>query len=117
MLAQADADAPRQPFATGDSGGVLRTLGHGIYQCALPGDATGRAFEPVPEESFSIGPGSSYRAETGSGIYLMRGDTVTFTRGPKKGERFEQTGQSTLVKLGPEGDRTRLTCTRLPSSR
>ena len=95
------------------SSGTLGILQHGTYQCALPGDAGGRAFVDVPEEGFRIGAASSYTNPQGNGIYLLRGGEVTFTRGPKKDQRFVRLGNNTLQKLNPDGSPSKLICTRL----
>lgn len=90
-------------------GGMLATMPHGTYQCALPGDALGKAFIVVEEEQFSIGTASSYRSAEGRGTYILRGEKLTFTRGPKKGETFERVGTNQLK-------RGKLLCTRLGST-
>ncbi len=110
VVVRAQDAAPPPP------GGMLATMPHGIYQCALPGDAAGRAYEPVPEERFRIRTASSYRDERGSGTYILRGSELTFTRGPKKGERFRRVGENQLIKL-ENGEPTKLRCTRLLGSR
>ncbi|MBA4052241.1 MAG: elongation factor P, partial [Erythrobacter sp.] len=51
----------------------------------------------------------------GSGIYLLRGTEVVFTRGPKKDQRFRVLGENTLQKLAPGGGLTKLICTRVGS--
>jgi len=95
-------------------GRPLRTLPHGAYQCALPGDAAGDAFTPVTSEGFRIVPGSGYRDADGArGIYLLRGSEVVFTSGSKKGQRFARVGNSTLKRLKADGAKGRLSCTRL----
>lgn len=38
------AQQPAGPEAQRDTGGMLRTLEHGTWRCALPGDATGAAW-------------------------------------------------------------------------
>lgn len=102
-----------QPRVNAPSTGVLGTLQHGNYQCALPGDAGGEAYRVVPEESFRVAAASSYSNDKGRGIYLLRGDEVVFTRGPKKDERFIRLGDNTLRKLNPDGSPSKLICTRL----
>ena len=102
---QSTAPAPTQ--------GVLGILQHGNWQCALPGDAGSAAFVGLPDESFRISTASSYDSNAGSGIYLMRGNEVIFTRGPKKDQRFRRLGDNTLQKLGPDGSLTKMICTRL----
>ncbi|MEM6477206.1 MAG: elongation factor P [Pseudomonadota bacterium] len=98
--------------ASTPSGGMLKTMPQGRYQCALPGDAAGAAYKPVAAESFSIGAASSYRSSDGSGAYILRGDQLTFTRGPKKGERFKRVGTNQLRKMAGSTE-TKLLCTRL----
>ncbi|MCK0128542.1 elongation factor P [Erythrobacter sp. F6033] len=87
-------------------GGKLATMPKGTYQCALPGDAAGKAIEVVKEEEFRLGAASSYTDAEGKGIYLLRGKKFTFTRGPKKGEQFTRVGTNQLK-------RGKLICTRL----
>ena len=87
-------------------GGMLQTMPHGTYQCALPGDADGAAFVVVEEEQFRIGASSGYSNAEGSGTYILRGSEHSFTRGPKKGERFERIGTNQLK-------RGKMICTRL----
>ncbi|MEM7700976.1 MAG: elongation factor P [Pseudomonadota bacterium] len=95
-------------------GRPLRTLPHGTYSCALPGDANGDATTPVESEGFRIVPGSGYRdAEGVRGLYLLRGTRVTFTSGSKKGQRFERLGNNTLQRLKDDGSKSRMTCIRL----
>jgi hypothetical protein len=106
------ASRPAPRAATG-SGGVLGILQHGLWQCALPGDADGEAFIEVPEEAFRIGTASSYQSAEGEGIYLLRGNELLFTRGPKQNQRFRLRGENTLQKLDPDGNESKLICTRL----
>ena len=96
-------------------GGPLRTMPHGNYECALPGDAGGETITVVEAESFRISTASRYTSADGDGTYLMRGDNLVFTRGPKKDERFVRIGDNQLRKLDADGERTRLLCTRLGS--
>ena len=103
-------------LSTAPDGGVLSTMPHGLYQCSLPGDATADPFTPVPGEDFRISPSSSYSNKDGSGIYIMRGRSLTFTRGPKKGQRFERIGTNQLQRLNKSGEPDRLICTRLSGS-
>ncbi|TRD09994.1 elongation factor P [Erythrobacter insulae] len=90
------------------AGGPLQTMPHGTYQCALPGDAGGDAFRVVKSEEFRLGASSSYSNADGNGIYLLKGKSLTFTRGPKKGEQFTRVGTNQLK-------RGKLICTRLGS--
>ena len=97
-------------------GGPLRTMPHGNYECAMPGDAGSEAIMVVEAENFRISTASRYTSVAGDGTYLMRGDNLVFTRGPKKDERFLRIGANQLRKLDGAGERTRLLCTRLGSS-
>jgi hypothetical protein len=106
--------AASRPQGTATSG-VLGILQHGDWECALPGDAGGPAYVPVPAEAFRIGTASSYVNPEGSGIYLLRGSEVIFTRGPKKDQRFRVLGENTLQKLAPDGSLSKLICTRVGS--
>jgi hypothetical protein len=109
-----DREASRPQASTGaPAGGMLAILRHGDWQCAFPGDAGGAAFVEVPAEAFRIGTASSYVNAQGSGIYLMRGTEVVFTRGPKKDERFRALGENTLQKLNRDGSPSKLICTRI----
>ncbi|MEE4317335.1 MAG: elongation factor P [Erythrobacter sp.] len=110
-----DARPQGRPVAA-PGGGMLGTLQRGTWECALPGDAGGAAYVAVPEEGFIIGNASSYRNPEGRGIYLLRGNELIFTRGPKKDERFRRLGDNTLQKLEGDGSLSRLICTRLPGS-
>lgn len=92
---------------------MLTTMPHGEYQCAMPGDAAGDAFEPRPEESFSIGTASRYFSARGKGVYLMRGKELVFTRGPRKGEEFRRIGRYQLQRVNPDGKLAKLLCTRI----
>jgi len=98
-----------------DPGGMLRTLPRGTYQCALPGDAAGEAFVVVPEEGFRISTASRYQSSAGNGTYILRGRELTFTRGPKKDERFRRVGDNQVRKLDADGGETDILCTRLGS--
>lgn len=113
-----DRTATRAPsWASGPTSGSLGILQHGDWECALPGDAGGEAFVPVPAESFRIGTASSYMNPEGNGIYLLRGTEVLFTRGPKKDQRFKVLGDNTLQKRNPDGSLSKLICTRLSTAR
>lgn len=107
-----NASRPQASNGAGSSG-VLGILRHGDWQCALPGDAGGATFVEVPAEAFRIGTASSYISPAGSGIYLLRGTEVVFTRGPKKDQRFRVMGENTVQKLGEDGSLSKLICTRV----
>ena len=109
-----DRGASRPQSRSGaPTSGLLGILQHGEWQCALPGDAGGEAFIEVPEEAFRIGTASSYINPQGSGIYLLRGTELVFTRGPKKDQRFRVLGENTLQKLNADGSLSKLICTRI----
>lgn len=99
------------------SGGMLRTLPHGEYECALPGDAGGRSYEIVPSEGFRISTASRYSDRDGTGTYILRGNKLTFTAGPKNGQRFERVSENQLRKTNSDGKRSELLCTRLADRR
>ncbi len=96
--------------ATAD--GTLATMPHGNYDCSLPGDASGLARIPVETAHFRIASASSYRSKDGRGTYIMKGKVLTFTRGPKLGERYIRVGDNALQKLNEDGSTSRLLCTR-----
>lgn len=106
-------DSRPQGSTVPPSSGMLGVLQRGTWQCALPGSAGGAAFEVVEAESFTIGTASSYTNDKGSGIYLLRGNQLVFTRGPKKDERFLMVGDNTLQKIEADGTPGKLICTRL----
>lgn len=93
-------------------GGMLKTMPHGNYDCALPGDAGAQAYRVDEAENFRISTASRYTNTQGAGTYILRGDDLTFTRGPKKGERFVRVGTNQLRKLDSMGERTAILCTR-----
>ncbi|MFM7404033.1 MAG: elongation factor P [Erythrobacter sp.] len=113
----APADAAARPYNAKPVGGMLGVIRHGIWQCALPGDAGGEAFIDLPEEGFRIGTSSSYRSPAGTGIYLLRGTELVFTRGPKKDQHFRVLGVNTLQKLNADGSLSKLICTRVGGMR
>jgi len=92
--------------------GRLDTLPIGTYQCTLPGDASGPAWHRVPDADFTILNASSYEAKGSSGVYLLRGDLVTFTRGPLKGTVLERTGRIMLRERADDGTLGEMRCVR-----
>lgn len=93
-------------------GGPIDTIHRGEYHCELPGDATGPAGHPVPEERFEIISGSSYASAAGVGSYLLTGDILVMTSGPKRGQRFNRLSNNFLRKLAPDGTESQLRCVR-----
>lgn len=98
--------------ALGAPGGPIDTIHRGNYVCSQPGDATGPAGFPVPEEAFQVLSGSSYSTTEGRGTYLLTGDTLTMTSGPKRGQKFNRLSSNFLRKLGPDGTESTLRCVR-----
>ena len=92
---------------------MLRTMPHGPYECALPGDASREAWIPQDKESFRIARASRYRNEDGRGTYIMKGDELTFTAGPKNGQKMRRTGPNELRAINEDGSTGRLICVRV----
>lgn len=99
--------------AAASADGTLTTMPHGNYECSLPGDASGLARRPVETAHFRIASASSYRSGAGRGTYIMKGKVLTFTRGPKLGQRYKRVGENALQKLKADGTASRLLCTRI----
>ncbi len=93
-------------------GGPIATLQLGDYVCELPGDATGAAGIRQPQRDFTVLNASSYSASGGRGTYLLTGDQVRMTSGPKKGERFIKLSDNFLRALDAAGNQTALRCVR-----
>lgn len=93
-------------------GGPIDTIHRGSYACALPGDATGPVSHPVPAEDFEVLTGSSYGTTDGRGSYLLTGDVLTMTSGPKRGQKFNRLSSNFLRKLAPDGTDSKLRCVR-----
>jgi hypothetical protein len=92
-------------------GGEIDTLELGRYTCELPGDALGPRGVHVPGEDFAVVFGSSYRvAPHQRGTYLLTGDDVLFTSGPKRGNRYHRLSQGFLRKKNADGSDGDLRC-------
>jgi len=91
----------------------LKTMPHGVYECAYPGDASGLAWLTDESAGFILSNASSYRSARGSGTYLLKGKELTFTRGPKKGERYRRSGNNELVQVLADGSPGKLRCFRI----
>ena len=98
--------------ASAAPGGRLGTLPHGIYTCSTPGDASGKAWQVIPDGGFTINTASTYRTSAGNGTYLLTGDRIVFTRGPLEGQRFVRTGTGTLRWIDEKGVPGRVRCVR-----
>ena len=92
--------------------GRVDTLPLGQYECTLPGDASGPAWHRIPDSDFAILNASSYQARGARGIYLLRGDQVTFTTGPLRGLMFERSGARMLRERQADGSLGRMRCVR-----
>jgi hypothetical protein len=91
-------------------GGEIDTLQLGNYICELPGDALGPRGEHVPDADFAILYGSRYRSGGVGGTYLLTGDQVVMTSGPRKGERYHRLTQGFLRKQNANGSDGTLRC-------
>ncbi|MFT4028021.1 MAG: hypothetical protein QM676_14675 [Novosphingobium sp.] len=100
------------PALANQPAGALDTIHRGDYYCELPGDATTLAGFIVPEESFTITNGSSYMTSAGGGSYLLIGDVLTMTSGPKRGQKFSRISDNFLRKLESDGAESTLRCVR-----
>jgi len=111
LLAGLAACAPAQPIRP-VPGGEIGVLQQGQYVCELPGDATGPAGIRQDQQDFSIHNGSRYSTPAGRGTYLLVGDTVTMTSGPKKGQQFRKLSNNFLRELDSAARETDLRCVR-----
>lgn len=93
-------------------GGPIDSLDAGAYVCELPGDATGPAGIRQPDAGFTILNANSYEAEGGRGAYLLTGDVLALTSGPKRGQRFHRISNRFLRLIGPDGNDGPLRCVR-----
>lgn len=93
-------------------GGQIATLQHGTYVCELPGDATGPAGLRRPDRDFTVINTSSYLVDGQRGTYLLTGDLVTFTSGPRRGEKLTRLSANFLRELRPDGTPGPLRCVR-----
>jgi hypothetical protein len=91
-------------------GGEIDTLERGLYVCELPGDALGPRGEHQPAEDFRVVHGSSYRADGERGTYLLTGDRVVMTSGPKKGARYHRLSDGFLRRQNADGSDSELRC-------
>lgn len=93
-------------------GGQIDTLQQGTYVCELPGDAIGPAGLRQPQHDFTVVNASSYATARGRGTYLLIGDTVIFTSGPRRGQKFTRLSDNFLRQLGRDGQPGALRCVR-----
>ena len=92
--------------------GKLELLPAGLYRCALPGHASGRAWVPQPARDFTIKRGSRYTSAEGGGSYLMKGATITLTSGPLRGVKMRRISSGLLQNIERDGTLGRLRCHR-----
>lgn len=93
-------------------GGPIGQIPPGNFQCELPGDATGAVGLRVPDEDFAVVNANTYRTAKGRGTYLLTGDLLALTSGPKNGDRYRLISNNFLRKLGADGQDGSLRCVR-----
>ena len=93
-------------------GGPIDYLPLGDYICELPGDATGPAGIRQPDQGFSVINATTYTTATGRGSYLLTGDRLVLTSGPKRGQRFHRLSQNFLREMTADGRDGSLRCVR-----
>ena len=93
-------------------GGQIGSLPPASYACEMPGDASHAAGYRVDAENFTIVNANTYRTASGRGTYLLTGDLLVLTGGPKRGEKFRRVSNNFLRKLDPAGNDTPLRCVR-----
>ena len=93
-------------------GGVIGTMKRGNFSCEVAGNAMGDAGIRQPAEDFTILHSSIYSTAAGRGTYLMTGDLITMTTGPKRGERYKRISENFLRRLTRDGQESTLRCIR-----
>jgi hypothetical protein len=93
-------------------GGPIDVLAPAAYQCEMPGDASGPAGYRVQAEDFSIVNSNTYYTAGGRGTYLLTGDLLVLTSGPKRGHKYNRISDNFLRKLGDDGKDSALRCVR-----
>lgn len=93
-------------------GGPIDVLAPAAYQCEMPGDATGPAGYRVITEDFTIVNSNTYYSGTVRGTYLLTGDLLVLTSGPKRGHKYTRISGNFLRKLDANGKATPLRCVR-----
>ncbi len=96
--------------ALGVPGGDIATLAPGRYVCELPDPQDVSRGRVIENAGFSIVTASSYRSHGVLGSYLLTGDEVVFTSGPRKGERYRRATPGSLRRLDETGAVTALRC-------
>jgi hypothetical protein len=98
--------------AAAQAQGPIATAERGAYVCEMPGTAAGKAGYEQPERNFRIESASRYSSPQGAGTYLLRGDKIEFTSGPRKGEAYQVIRSGFLRAIGANGAAGRLRCVR-----
>ncbi len=93
-------------------GGPIDVLAPAAYQCEMPGDASGPAGYRLQAEDFTIVNSNTYYTAKGRGTYLLTGDLLVLTSGPKRGHKYNRISDNFLRKLGPDGKDSALRCVR-----
>jgi len=93
-------------------GGPIGQLEPSAWHCEQPGDAGGAVGLHVAGEDFEIVNANTYRTAQGRGTYLLTGNVLTFTSGPKEGAIFHRITAGFLRKTDGHGRDTTLRCVR-----
>ncbi|MBA4160649.1 MAG: hypothetical protein C0515_00875 [Novosphingobium sp.] len=93
-------------------GGPIGQIPPGNFLCEMPGDATGAVGLRVPDEDFVVVNANTYRTAKGRGTYLLTGDLLVLTSGPKNGDKYRLISNNFLRKLGADGQEGSLRCVR-----
>jgi len=91
--------------------GRIGTVARGHYVCELPGKADSAAGVEQKDENLTIANSSRYETAQGGGSYLRRGDMLTMTSGPRKGDAYQVVSGTFLRKI-EDGTPGRLRCVR-----
>lgn len=89
--------------------GPIGTMKRGPYVCELPGDAAGSAGIEQSQANFTITTASRYTSAQGDGTYLRRGETLSFTSGPRAGETYRVISDG-FLRFVENGKPGRLRC-------
>lgn len=116
FLLAAGAVALTATAAAAAPGGTIGRLLLGDYVCELPGDATGPAGVRVPEQGFAVINATTYTTAAGRGSYLVTGNRLTMTSGPKRGQVFRRLSNNFLRELAADGSDSPLRCVRQVSN-
>ena len=72
----------------------------------------GEAGVHQPSADFTVLHDSVYRSSSGAGSYLLTGQLIVMTSGPKRGEHYRRLSDGFLRRLAPDGTETALRCIR-----